>query len=156
MLSRSSIPEFMQGIWYCESWDIVRQSAWSWINFQNSLLVSKPTWLAISKEKMQTTYWTWAYQCLRPGFTPPCLHDIFQPIHKQYQHHTPLSNNGVLISRAHTNMMSRSFCYIGAVLCNSFPDNIKGISKEITFRAAFKMFLMNSSWNMCCMLICAT
>ena len=52
---------------------------------------------------------TWVYRCLKSSLTPPYLqHDLFQPIHKQHQHHTWLSNNGVLMS----NMMSRSFCYI--------------------------------------------
>ena len=34
--------------------------------------------------------------------TPPYLHDLFQPIHKQHQHYTRLSNNSVLIPRART------------------------------------------------------
>ena len=64
--------------------------------------------------------------------TPPYLNDLFQPIHKQHQHHTRLSNNGVLVPRAHTNMMSRSFHYTGAVMWNSLPDEIKAINREST------------------------
>ena len=50
-------------------------------------------------------------------FPPPYLHNLFQPIQKQYQHHTRLSKNGIIIPRAHMNMMSRSFRYKGAVVC---------------------------------------
>ena len=61
-------------------------------------------------------------------------------MHKQHQHHTRLYNNGVLIPRPHTNMMSRSFRYTGAVMWNFLPDNIKGITRESTFRAALTLF----------------
>ena len=65
-------------------------------------------------------------------------HDLFQLIHKQHQRHTWLSNSGVLIPRAHTNMMSRLFRYTGAVMWNSLPENIK---RESTFRAALRCCL---------------
>ena len=92
------------------------------------------SWQSLKKQKTKQELHTatWVYRCLWPGLTSPYLHDLFQPIHKQHQHHTRLSNNGVLIPRARTNMMSRSFCYTGAVLWNSLPDNIKGINSEST------------------------
>ena len=102
--------------------------------------IEKSTWLAISTRKTVTTY-------CNPGVsmsTPPYLHDLFQPIHRQHQHHTRLSNNGVLIPRAHTNMISRSFCYTRAVMWNSLPDDIKAINRESTFRTAVKTFFNNN------------
>ena len=60
--------------------------------------------------------------------------------------YTRLSNNGVLIPRAHTNMMSRSFRYTGAVMWNSLPDDIKAINRESTFRTALKTFFNNNRY----------
>ena len=84
------------------------------------------------------------YQCLKSSLTPPYLHDLFHPIHRQHQHHTWLSNNGVLIPKAHTNMMSRSFRYTGAVMWNALPDNIKAINREHLQKCSKGVFNSNS------------
>ena len=64
------------------------------------------------------------HRCLRPGVTPSYLHDIFQPFWKQHQHRIRLSEHGVLVPRAHTNMMLKSFHYRGTVVSNSLPENV--------------------------------
>ena len=94
---------------------------------------------------------TWVYRCLKPGLSPPYLHDFFQPIQKQYQHHTQLSKNGIIIPRAHMNMMSWSFRYKGAVVWNSLPDDIKGVNRGSTFSHVLKLFY-TSSCNYCTIL----
>ena len=38
-------------------------------------------WQSLNKRRVNTA--TWVYRCLRPGFTPPYLHNLFQPIHAQ-------------------------------------------------------------------------
>ena len=76
---------------------------------------------------------TWVYRCLKPGVTPPYLHDLFQPI--QHQHHTWLSNNGVLIPRAHTNMSPGRFA-IQVLLCG-IP--FQTILKILTERAPLEL-----------------
>ena len=101
-------------------------------------------WVTLQKRQELHTA-VWVYRCLKPGVTPPYLHDIFQPIRKQHQHHTRLSDHGVLIPRAHTNMMLKSFHYRGAVVWNSLPEKVLCITRESAFRSALKLFYNESS-----------
>ena len=105
-------------------------------------------WPSLNKRRELHTA-TWVYRCLRPGLTYTTYFSL--SMHKQHQHHTRLSNNGVLIPRAHTNMMSRLFHYTGAVLWNSLPDDIKGFNRGSTFRATlmflFLLYLIPSLYN---------
>ena len=102
-------------------------------------------WQSLQKRRELHTA-TWVYRCLKSSLTLPYLHDLFQPIHKQHQHYTRLSNNGVLIPRARTNMMSRSFRYTGAIIWNSLPDDIKAINRESTFRTTLETFFNNNRY----------
>ena len=97
------------------------------------------SWQSLQKKKTGTTYRNLGVS-MSQARSYPSLSTL--PIHKQHQHQTRLSNNGVLIPRAHTDMMSRLFCYTGAVMWNSLPDDI---NRESTFRTAWKMFVNNSS-----------
>ena len=46
-------------------------------------------WVTLETRRELNTA-VWVYRCLKPGVTPPYLHDIFQTIRKQHQHHTRL------------------------------------------------------------------
>ena len=107
--------------------------------------IENTTGLGNSRKRRELHTTVWVYRCLKPGVTPPYLHDIFQPIRKQHQHHTRLSDHGVLIPRAHTNMMLKSFHYRGAVVWNSLPGKVLCITRESAFRSALKLFYNESS-----------
>ena len=101
-------------------------------------------WVTLETRRELNTA-VWVYRCLKPGVTPPYLHDIFQTIRKQHQHHTRLSDHGVLIPRAHTNMMLKSFQYRGAVVWNSLPEKVQCMTRVSAFRSALKLFYSESS-----------
>ena len=101
-------------------------------------------WVTLEKRRELHTA-VWVHRCLRPGVTPSYLHDIFQPLRKQHQHRTRLSEHGVLVPRAHTNMMLKSFHYRGAVVWNSLPEKVRCITKQSAFRSALKLFFNESS-----------
>ena len=101
-------------------------------------------WVTLEKRRELHTA-VWVHRCLRPGVTPSYLHVIFQPLRKQHQHCTRLSEHGVLVPRAHTNMMLKSFHYRGAVVWNSLPEKVRCITKESAFTSALKLFFNESS-----------
>ena len=106
--------------------------------------IENPIGLRTLEKRWELHTATWVYRRLKPGLSPPYLHDLFQPIQKQYQHHTQLSKNGIIIPRAHMNMMSWSFRYKGAVVWNSLPDDIKCVNRGSTFSHALKLFYASS------------
>ena len=107
--------------------------------------IENTTVLGNPRKKTRAPTAVWVHRCLRPGVTTSYLHDIFQPLRKQHQHRTRLSEHEVLVPRAHTNMMLKSFHYRGAVVWNSLPEKVRCITKESAFRSALKLFFNESS-----------